>query len=45
LLVQRIDPGKGLRENYYGLKLMNTEGSEFTLASVSFSPVASGRRI
>ncbi len=45
LRVQRIDPGKGLRENYYGLKLMNTEGSDFTLASVSFAPVASGRRI
>lgn len=45
LRVQRIDPGRGLRENYYGLKLMNTEGSDFTLASVSFAPVASGRRI
>lgn len=45
LRVQRIDPGRGLRENYYGLKLLNTEGSDFTLASVSFAPVASGRRI
>lgn len=45
LRVQRIDPGRGLRENYYGLKLMNTEGSDFTLASVSFAPVGSGRRI
>lgn len=45
LVVQRVDVGKGLRENYYGLKVYNTEGSDFTLASVSFAPVASGRRI
>jgi hypothetical protein len=43
--VQRVDVGKGLRENYYGLKVYNTEGSDFTLASVSFAPVASSRRI
>lgn len=45
LVVQRVDVGKGVRENYYGLKVYNTEGSDFTLASVSFAPVASGRRI
>jgi hypothetical protein len=45
LVVQRVDVGKGLRENYYGLKVYNTEGSDFTLASVSFAPVASSRRI
>lgn len=45
LRVQRVDVGKGLRENYFGLKVMNTEGSDFTLAAVSFAPVASGRRI
>lgn len=45
LVVQRIDVGKGLRENYYGLRVYNTEGSDFSLASVSFAPVASGRRI
>lgn len=45
LVVQRVDVGKGLRESYYGLKVYNTEGSDFTLASVSFAPVASGRRI
>ena len=43
--MQRVDPGKGLRANWYELSLYNTEGSAFTLASVSFAPVASGRRI
>lgn len=41
----RIDPGKGLRANWYDLSIYNTEGSDFTLASVSFAPVESGRRI
>lgn len=45
LKMQRIDPGKGLRANWYDLSVYNTEGSDFTLASVSFAPVASGRRI
>lgn len=45
LMIQRVDVGKGLRENYFGLKVYNTDGSDFTLASVSFAPVASGRRI
>lgn len=43
--VQRVDPGKGLRANWYDLSIHNTEGSDFTLASVSFAPVISGRRI
>lgn len=43
--VQRVDPGKGLRSTWYELSVYNTEGSEFTLASISFAPVASGRRI
>ena len=41
----RIDPGKGLRANWYDLSIYNTEGSDFTLASASFAPVESGRRI
>lgn len=45
LQIQRIDLGRGLRSNWYALSLYNTEGSDFTLASVSFAPVASGRRI
>jgi len=43
--IHRIDPGKGLRANWYDLALYNTEGSDFILASASFAPVASGRRI
>jgi hypothetical protein len=43
--IHRIDPGKGLRANWYDLSLYNTEGSDFALASASFAPVASGRRI
>ena len=43
--IHRVDPGKGLYSNWYDLALYNTEGSDFTLASVSFAPVASGRRI
>lgn len=45
LRIQRVDPGRGLRSNWYDLSLYNTEGSVFTLASVSFAPVASSRRI
>lgn len=43
--VQRVDVGKGLRANWYDLSIYNTEGSDFTLASVSFAPVTSGRRV
>lgn len=43
--VQRIDPGKGLRANWFDLTLTNTMGSDFTLASVSFAPTISSRRI
>lgn len=45
LRIQRVDPGKGLRANWYDLSVYNTDGSDFTLATVSFAPVASGRRI
>lgn len=41
--INRIDPGKGLRENWYELALV--QETDFTLASVSFAPVASTRRI
>ena len=43
--MHRVDPGQGFNSNWYNLSLYNTEGSDFTLASVSFAPVASGRRI
>lgn len=45
MCIQRVDLGRGLRDNWYELSVYNTEGSDFTLASVSFAPTASGRRI
>ena len=39
----RIDPGKGLRENWYDLALVGE--SYFKQASVSFAPINSSRRI
>lgn len=42
--VHRIDPGKGLRGNWFNIVVKNN-GDEFKLASVSFAPVASNRRI
>ena len=44
LNVHRIDPGKGLRSNWYGLELSGLSELK-TLASVSFAPTASQRRI
>lgn len=41
--IHRIDPGLGLSENWYGLALIGE--ADFTLASVSFAPSASTRRI
>lgn len=41
--IQRVDPGKGLRAAWYELSLLGE--SDFTLASVSFAPAASTRRI
>lgn len=43
--IQRVDVGKGLRANWFDLTVYNQSGSDFTLASVSFTPLASGRRI
>ena len=45
LQMHRVDPGKGLRSNWFELSLLSETGIDFTLASVSFAPVASGRRI
>lgn len=41
--IQRVDPGKGLRANWFNLSLVGT--SDFTLAAISFAPLASTRRI
>lgn len=43
--IHRIVPGKGLKANWFDLSLHNTDGSDFTIASVSFAPAASQRRI
>lgn len=45
LQMQRVDPGKGLRANWYNLSLESDDATPFTLASVSFAPAASSRRI
>lgn len=44
LSIHRVDPGKGLRSNWYGLELSCSTELK-TLASVSFAPAASQRRI
>ena len=43
LKMQRVDAGRGLRSNWFDLSIIGE--SDFTLASVSFGPVASQRRI
>lgn len=43
--LHRVDPGKGLKANWFGLAITNPEGVDFELASVSFGPVASSRRV
>lgn len=45
LSIHRIDPGKGLRANWFNLALRNLDGADFTLASISFAPAVSSRRI
>lgn len=45
LRAQRIDPGLGLKANWFDLELSNTVGCDFTLASVSFGPQENARRI
>ena len=45
LQMQRFDTAKGMRSNWFGLTLSNADGSDFTLASISFAAAASTRRI
>ncbi len=43
LRIHRVDPGKGLSANWFDLSLVGEY--DFTLATVSFAPMASTRRI
>ena len=43
--MQRFDPGKGLQANWFALSVYNQDGADFMLASISFAPTASRRRI
>lgn len=43
--MHRVDTGRGLRANWFGMTITNTDGADFALASVSFAPIASQRRI
>ena len=43
--IQRFDTAKGMRANWFNLALSNTDGAYFKLASISFAPTASTRRI
>jgi len=45
LQLHRVDPGKGLRANWFDLELTNTAGGDFTLATLSFLPKETTRRI
>lgn len=43
--IHRFDPGRGLKANWFDLSISNVDGSDFTIASVSFALTASQRRI
>lgn len=45
LRIQRVDPGKGLKDNWYRIGLHNSNGFDFTLSSVSPATINSERRI
>jgi hypothetical protein len=45
LATHRVDPGLGLRDNYFHLKLIGSNGGDFILASVEFAPAKSNRRV
>lgn len=42
---QRFDVGRGIRSNWFGLSFSNSFGDDFTLASMSFAPHQSNRKI
>lgn len=45
LQIRRFDTAKGMRSSWFDLSIRNTEGSDFTLASISFAPATTSRRI
>lgn len=42
---QRFDTGRGLRANFFGVKVANASGCDFTLDSVELAAVETSRRI
>ena len=45
LQIRRFDTAKGMRSSWFDLSIRNTEGSDFTIASISFAPATTSRRI
>lgn len=45
LMVTKFDIGKGLRATYFAWKLIAIDGQDFDIDSITFIPMASGRRI
>ena len=43
--VHRFNAGKGLRDNWFGLKIKNADGGQFKMASLSFGAVQTTRKI
>lgn len=41
----RVDVGKGLSANYFNLTLLNQDGCDFDLETISFEPVVATRKI
>lgn len=42
---QRFDVGRGFFDSYYEFELFNAEGADFSLDSIEFVPVPTGRRV
>lgn len=45
LSAQRFSPGKGLRENYFGVKIGNIDQSDWTIDSIELAAIPLSRRI
>jgi hypothetical protein len=42
---QRVDVAQGLKANFFGIDVYNTDGGDFTLASIGIEPIKSKRKI